>query len=134
MEADTVVGVLADSAPPVPEKAERERDETGNRLATTRSIYESASPQWDETFDISVENPLWLMVSVRDRALTLVGKRDTVGRAYICLDPTRRFDDLLNHDLWMDLDNDSNGRLLVQVGMEGKRNDTPSTGLKRAES
>lgn len=71
MEADTLVGVLADSAPPVPEKAERERflfsvkivlaeelilthkletfvtlsDETGNRLATTRSIYESASPQ-----------------------------------------------------------------------------------------
>ncbi|KAE9403735.1 hypothetical protein BT96DRAFT_955844 [Gymnopus androsaceus JB14] len=131
MEADKLAEVLADSAPPVPEKVERERflfsvkvvlaegltsseasitnkldtfvtlsDEAGTRLAKTRTIYETASPRWEETFDISVEKPLWLMVSVRDRAL--VGKHDTVGRAYLCLDP-RRFGDLLTHDLWMDL-------------------------------
>src|SRR5882762_1901436 len=55
----------------------------------------------DETFDISVDKPLWLMISIRDRAL--VGKHDTVGRAYLCLDP-KRFGDFLTHDVWMDLD------------------------------
>ncbi|KAF9074643.1 hypothetical protein BDP27DRAFT_1416051 [Rhodocollybia butyracea] len=141
MEADKLAGVLADLAPPVPEKVERERflfsvkivlaegltsteasltnkldtfvtlsDETGNRLAKTRTIYETSAPRWEETFDISVDKPLWLMVSVRDRAL--VGKHDTVGRAYLCLDP-RRFGDLMTHDLWMDLD--SNGRVLVRM-------------------
>jgi hypothetical protein len=88
----------------------------------------------DETFDISVEKPLWLMVSVRDRAL--VGKHDTVGRAYLCLDP-RRFGDFLTHDLWMDLD--SQGRILVRVSMEGEKDDIQFyfgrgfRSLKRAE-
>ena len=41
----------------------------------------------EETFDISVDKPLWVMISIRDRSL--VGKHDTVGRAYICLDPRR---------------------------------------------
>ncbi|KAJ3822209.1 hypothetical protein EV361DRAFT_921967 [Lentinula raphanica] len=166
MEVDKLAGVVADSAPPVPEKVERERflfsvkivlaeglvsseaaltskldtfvtlsDEAGNRLAKTRTIYESAAPRWEETFDISVEKPLWLMVSVRDRAL--VGKHDTLGRAYLCLDP-RRFGDLMTHDLWMDLD--SNGRVLVRVSMEGEKDDIQFyfgrafRFLKRAES
>jgi hypothetical protein len=72
----------------------------------------------DETFDISVEKALWLMVSVRDRAL--VGKHDTVGREYICLDP-KRFGDFLVHDLWLDLD--TNGRILLRVSMEGEKDD-----------
>ncbi len=110
-------------------------DEAGNRLAKTRTIYEKLDPRYtsiapfcamnctswlvgDETFDISVEKPLWLMVSVRDRAL--VGKHDTVGRAYICLDP-RRFGDLLTHDLWHDLD--TQGRILLRVSMEGEKDD-----------
>lgn len=89
----------------------------------------------DETFDISVEKPLWLMVSVRDRAL--VGKHDTVGRAYLCLDP-RRFGDLLTHDLWMDLD--TQGRILVRTSMEGEKDDIQFyfgrgfRSLKRAEA
>ncbi len=75
------------------------------------------------------------MVSVRDRAL--VGKHDTCGRAYLCLDP-RRFGDLLSHDLWMDLD--TNGRVLVRVSMEGEKDDIQFyfgrafRFLKRAES
>lgn len=58
------------------------------------------------------------MASVRDRAL--IGKHDTVGRAYICLDP-RRFGDLMVHDLWLDLD--SNGRILLRISMEGEKDD-----------
>jgi hypothetical protein len=89
----------------------------------------------DETFDMSVDKALWLMVSVRDRAL--VGKHDTVGRAYICLDP-RRFGDFLTHDLWLDLD--SQGRILIRISMEGEKDDIQFyfgrgfRSLKRAES
>ncbi|EKM52682.1 uncharacterized protein PHACADRAFT_261272 [Phanerochaete carnosa HHB-10118-sp] len=110
-------------------------DEQGNRLAKTRTIYETLSPRWEETFDLSVEKPLWLMVSVRDRAL--VGKHDTVGRAYICLDP-RRYGDFLAHDLWLDLD--SQGRILLRISMEGEKDDPQFyfgrafRSLKRAES
>ncbi|KAL1739300.1 hypothetical protein HDZ31DRAFT_24188, partial [Schizophyllum fasciatum] len=166
MQADNVADVIRELAPPVPEKTDRERflftvkvviaeglvpldsspsskldtfvtlsDEAGNRVAKTRTIYESLSPRWDETFDISVDKALWLMVSVRDRAL--VGKHDTIGRAYLCLDP-RRFGDFLAHDLWMDLD--STGRILVRVSMEGEKDDIQFyfgrafRSLKRAEA
>lgn len=89
----------------------------------------------DETFDLSVDKPLWLMVSIRDRAL--VGKHDIVGRAYLCLDP-RRFSDFLAHELWMDLD--TQGRILVRVSMEGEKDDIQFffgrgfRSLKRAEA
>ena len=127
-------------------------DEAGNRLAKTRTIYETLSPRCmhpititnsmsdmhlpgDETFDLSVDKPLWIMVSIRDRAL--VGKHDTVGRAYLCLDP-KRFGDFLTHDLWMDLD--SQGRILLRVSMEGEKDDIQFyfgrafRSLKRAEA
>lgn len=89
----------------------------------------------DETFDLSVDKPLWLMISIRDRAL--IGKHDTVGRAYLCLDP-KRFGDFLTHDLWMDLD--SQGRILLRVSMEGEKDDIQFyfgrafRSLKRAEA
>lgn len=88
----------------------------------------------EESFDISVEKELWLMVSVRDRAL--VGKHDTVGRAYLCLD-TRRFGDFLAHELWMNLE--PHGRVLIRVSMEGEKDDIrfffgrAFRSLKRAE-
>lgn len=166
MLVDQKADALSRLAPPVPEKVERERflftvkvvlaeglisldsspsakldtfitlsDEAGNRLAKTRTIYETDHPRWEETFDISVEKPLWLMVSVRDRAL--VGKHDTVGRAYLCLDP-RRFSDFLAHDMWMDLD--TQGRVLVRISMEGEKDDIQFyfgrafRSLKRAEA
>ncbi|KAI6022903.1 hypothetical protein BKA83DRAFT_97293 [Pisolithus microcarpus] len=95
MQVDKITDVLATS-PPVPEKVERITifivmaenlvpldsspsslldtfvtlsDEAGNRLVKTRTIYESVNPRWEETFDISVDKPLWLMCSIRDRAL-----------------------------------------------------------------
>jgi len=58
------------------------------------------------------------MASVRDRAL--IGKHDTVGRAYICLDP-RRYSDFLAHDMFLDLD--TQGRILLRVSMEGENDD-----------
>ncbi|EIN05310.1 hypothetical protein PUNSTDRAFT_92196 [Punctularia strigosozonata HHB-11173 SS5] len=165
MEADKIAEIIEQSAPPVPAKVERPRflftvkisvaeglvpldsspsslldtfvtlsDEAGNRLAKTRTIYETLCPRWDETFDLSVDKPLWLMVSVRDRAL--VGKHDTIGRAYICLDP-KRFGDFLTHDLWLDLDRP--GRILLRVSMEGEKDDIlfffgrAFRSLKRAE-
>ncbi|KDQ55910.1 hypothetical protein JAAARDRAFT_208172 [Jaapia argillacea MUCL 33604] len=165
IQADKVAEVLEQHGPAVPEKQERQRflftvkiavaeglvpldsnpsskldtfvtlsDEAGNRLAKTRTIYETLTPRWDETFDLSVDKPLWLMVSIRDRAL--VGKHDTVGRAYICLD-SRRFGDFLNHDLWLDLD--TTGRILLRISMEGERDDIlfyfgrAFRSLKRAE-
>lgn len=75
------------------------------------------------------------MVGIRDRAL--VGKHDTVGRAYLCLDP-RRFSDFLAHDQWMDLD--TQGRILLRLSMEGEKDDIQFyfgrafRSLKRAES
>ncbi|KAF9562889.1 cytoplasm protein [Agrocybe pediades] len=166
MQADKIAEVLRNSAPPVPEKKERDTflfsvkvvmaeslvpldsspsskldtfvtlsDEAGTRLAKTRTIYETLCPRWDETFDLSVEKPLWIMVSVRDRAL--VGKHDIVGRAYLCLDP-RRFSDCLAHELWMELD--TQGRILVRVSMEGEKDDIQFyfgrafRSLKRAEA
>ncbi|KAH8831052.1 hypothetical protein DL96DRAFT_806757 [Flagelloscypha sp. PMI_526] len=167
MKAEQMEEILMANGPPVPEKGEgREKflftvkivlaeglvpldaspsskldsfvtlsDKDGNRLAKTRTIYETLGPRWDETFDISVDDPLWLMVSVRDRAL--VGKHDTVGKAYLCLDP-RRFGDFLTHDLWMDLN--TQGRVLVRISMEGEKDDIQFyfgrafRSLKRAES
>ncbi|TBU31295.1 hypothetical protein BD311DRAFT_753003 [Dichomitus squalens] len=167
IEADKKMDVLEHAAPPVPEKVERGdrflftvkvaiaeglvpldtnpaakldtfvtlSDEQGNRLAKTRTIYETLSPRWDESFDLSVEKPLWIMISVRDRAL--VGKHDTIGRAYLCLDP-KRFGDFMTHDLWFDLD--TQGRILLRVSMEGEKDDLQFyfgrafRSLKRAEN
>ena len=75
------------------------------------------------------------MISVRDRAL--VGKHDTVGRAYLCLDP-KRFGDFMTHDMWFDLD--TQGRILLRVSMEGEKDDLQFyfgrafRSLKRAEN
>jgi len=89
----------------------------------------------EETFDISVDAALWLMISVRDRSL--VGKHDIVARAYICLDP-RRYGDFLAHDLWLDLE--PHGRVLLRISMEGEKDDIlfffgrAFRSLKRTES
>ncbi|KAH7927207.1 hypothetical protein BV22DRAFT_1085505 [Leucogyrophana mollusca] len=93
-------------------------DQDGNRMAKTRTVYDTFNPRWEETFDISIDQPLWLMCSIRDRAL--VGQHDIVGRAYICLDP-KKFGDFLTHDQWENLD--SQGRILLRISMEGEKDD-----------
>ncbi|KAG2031981.1 hypothetical protein BDR03DRAFT_1027346 [Suillus americanus] len=98
-------------------------DEAGNRLVKTRTIYESLNPRWEETHDISVDKPLWLMCSIRDRAL--VGQHDVVGRSFICLNP-KEFGDFLTHDVWLNLENTNHGhqgRILLRISMEGEKDD-----------
>ncbi|KAG8934303.1 hypothetical protein FRC01_003816 [Tulasnella sp. 417] len=165
IDVDTISRILADHTPPSSNEGEQQRflftvkisqaeslapadsssskldsfvtlsDEKGIRLAKTRTIYESLNPRWDEAFDISVEHSLWVMASVRDRAV--IGKHDTVGRGYLFLDP-KRFGDYLSHDVWLDLD--TGGRILLRVSMEGEKDDPQFffgrafRSLKRAES
>ncbi len=110
-------------------------DERGQKIAKTRTIYETSEPRWDEVFDVHVEQPMWLAATVWDRKL--VGDHNLCGRAYLRLDP-RYFGDFLSHELWMDLD--TQGRLLMRVSMEGERDDIlyhfgrAFRSLKRAES
>ncbi|KAI6037993.1 hypothetical protein EDC04DRAFT_2699211 [Pisolithus marmoratus] len=98
-------------------------DEAGNRLVKTRTIYDSVNPRWDETFDISVDKPLWLMCSIRDRAL--MGQHDVVGRSFICLNPAQ-YGDYLTHDVWLSLESanqNSESRILLRISMEGETDD-----------
>ncbi|KIK25250.1 hypothetical protein PISMIDRAFT_97293 [Pisolithus microcarpus 441] len=98
-------------------------DEAGNRLVKTRTIYESVNPRWEETFDISVDKPLWLMCSIRDRAL--MGQHDVVGRSFICLNPSQ-YGDYLTHDVWLSLESanqSSESRILLRISMEGETDD-----------
>ncbi|PWN50695.1 hypothetical protein IE53DRAFT_82315 [Violaceomyces palustris] len=110
-------------------------DERGQKIAKTRTIYETPEPRWDEVFDIHVDQSMWLAATVWDRKL--VGDHNLCGRAYLRLDP-RYFGDFLSHELWLDLD--TQGRLLLRVSMEGERDDIlfhfgrAFRSLKRAES
>ncbi|OAV98529.1 hypothetical protein PTTG_25578 [Puccinia triticina 1-1 BBBD Race 1] len=110
-------------------------DEKGNRVAKTRTVYESASPTWNETFDISVKGSLWLAATIYKR--NLMEKHDYVGRAFLHLNP-KEFNDFLAHDLLLDLD--TRGRVLLRVSMEGEKDDVQFhfgrafRSLKRAET
>ncbi len=44
-------------------------DERGQKIAKTRTIYETSEPRWDEVFDVHVEQPMWLAATVWDRKL-----------------------------------------------------------------
>ncbi|UZJ54161.1 hypothetical protein CBS101457_003481 [Exobasidium rhododendri] len=109
-------------------------DERGNKIAKTRTIYESTDPRWDEVFDIPVDNNIWLAATVWDRKL--VGDHNLCGRAYLRLDP-KYFSDFLSHELWLNLD--TQGRVLLRVSMEGEKDDIlfyfgrAFRSLKRAE-
>ncbi|GAA93862.1 uncharacterized protein L969DRAFT_42534 [Mixia osmundae IAM 14324] len=110
-------------------------DRHGNRLAKTRTLYDTANPRWGETVDLSIEGDLWVAATVYDRAL--VDDHDQIGRAYLHLDPDK-FGDFLAHDLWLPLD--THGRALLRVNMEGEKDDIrfyfgrAFRSLKRAEN
>lgn len=138
----TIKIVLGENLQPVRDTSAKSRidsfitlsDERGNKIAKTRTIYETPDPRWDEAFDIPVERSMWLAATVWDRKL--VGDHSLCGRAYLRLDP-RYFGDFLAHELWLDLD--TQGRLLARVSMEGERDDIlfyfgrAFRSLKRAE-
>lgn len=110
-------------------------DEKGNRVAKTRTLYDTTSPRWNETFDISVKGSLWLAATIYKR--TLMEKHEVVGRAFLHLNP-KAFDDFLAHDLYLNLD--TQGRVLMRVSMEGEKDDIQFyfgrafRSLKRAET
>lgn len=110
-------------------------DEKGNRVAKTRTLYETSSPTWNETFDISVKGSLWLAATIYKR--NLMEKHDYIGRAFLHLNP-KEFNDFLAHDLLLDLD--TRGRVLLRVSMEGEKDDVQFhfgrafRSLKRAET
>jgi hypothetical protein len=110
-------------------------DESGNRIAKTRTLYNTPYPRWNQTFDISVEGSMWLAATVYDR--NIVDEHDLLGRAFLRLDPGE-YGDFLAHDLWLDLDR--HGRVLVRVSMEGEKDDIQFyfgrafRSLKRAEN
>ncbi|PLW18368.1 hypothetical protein PCASD_00781 [Puccinia coronata f. sp. avenae] len=110
-------------------------DEKGNRVAKTRTLYETSSPAWNETFDISVKGSLWLAATIYKR--NLMEKHDYLGRAFLHLNP-KEFNDFLAHDLLLDLD--TRGRVLLRVSMEGEKDDVQFhfgrafRSLKRAET
>ncbi|CAO1632045.1 unnamed protein product [Sympodiomycopsis kandeliae] len=139
----TIKLVLGENLQPIRDTSSKSRidsfvtlsDERGNKIAKTRTIYETPDPRWDEAFDVSVEKSMWLAATVWDRKL--VGDHNLCGRAYLRLDP-RYFGDFLAHELWLDLD--TQGKLLVRVSMEGEKDDVlfyfgrGFRSLKRAES
>lgn len=90
----------------------------GERLAKTRTLYDSNDPRWSETFDISVTGSLWLAATTYSR--NLVEDHNFLGRALVHLDP-RKYDDYLPHELWLDLN--THGRLLLRISMEGEKDD-----------
>ncbi|GAA6017851.1 hypothetical protein JCM8202_006173 [Rhodotorula sphaerocarpa] len=115
-------------------------DPEGNRVAKTRTLYETNDPRWDETLDISVKGDLWLRATIYNR--NLVDRHDFAGCAYIHLDP-HKFSDFLSQDIWYRLETRNrsplDGRLLLRISMEGEKDDIrfyfgrAFRSLKRAE-
>ncbi|KAG0666349.1 hypothetical protein C6P46_004917 [Rhodotorula mucilaginosa] len=115
-------------------------DPEGNRVAKTRTLYETNDPRWDETLDISVKGDLWLRATIYHR--NLVDHHDFIGCAYIHLDP-HKFSDFLPQDIWYRLETRNRspleGRLLLRISMEGEKDDIrfyfgrAFRSLKRAE-
>ena len=94
-------------------------DDRGERLAKTRTIYDTLSPRWEEVFDISVTTPIWVSATVWGRRLNF----DPVlhGRASLRLDPAL-LGDQAAHELWLDLDS-GGGKLLLRISMEDAHDD-----------
>lgn len=93
-------------------------DEFQKRLYKTRVISRNLNPQWNESIDITVTQPLNVIATIWD--WDTFGDHDFVGRTSLKLDP-RHFGDYLPREFWLDLD--TQGRILIRVSMEGERDD-----------
>ncbi|OBA19662.1 hypothetical protein METBIDRAFT_79658 [Metschnikowia bicuspidata var. bicuspidata NRRL YB-4993] len=89
------------------------------RIAKTRTM-DSANPEWDEEFEISVEanSAITLSTTVWEERL---GSHGVCGRALIQLEPRKFKHDGIPQDVYLDLDPD--GRLLVEIAVENERED-----------
>lgn len=113
----------------------------GDRVAKTRTLYETNDPRWEETVDVSVHGDLWIRATIYNR--NLVDHHDVVALAYLHLNPAD-FGDFLTRDIWLQLEdvrgNKLEGRLLLRISMEGEKDDIQFyfgrafRSLKRAEN
>ena len=67
-------------------------DEYQKRLHKTRVIYANLNPRWEESFEITVQGPVFLTFTIWD--WDTMGDHDCVGRTNIKLDPAN-FSDYL---------------------------------------
>ncbi|WFD29520.1 hypothetical protein MSPP1_000531 [Malassezia sp. CBS 17886] len=94
-------------------------DQRGERLAKTRTIYDTASPRWEEVFDLPVHAPMWVSATVWRREPN--HSPLLYGRASVRLD-AQYFGDRVPHELWLDLDKHA-GKLLVRLSMQDAHDD-----------
>ena len=89
-------------------------------IAKTRTM-NSANPDWDEEFEITVEanSVITLSTTVWEDKL---GSHGVCGRALIQLDPRKFKHDGIPQDVYLDLDPD--GRILIEVAVENERDDS----------
>lgn len=93
-------------------------DEFGKRLTKTRVVNKNLNPRWDESIDITVSGAVNIVAMIWD--FDTFGDDDYIGRTSLKLDPSH-FSDYLPKEYWLKLD--TQGKLLLRIGMEGERDD-----------
>ncbi|KFY82839.1 hypothetical protein V500_10297, partial [Pseudogymnoascus sp. VKM F-4518 (FW-2643)] len=93
-------------------------DEFKKRLMKTRVVPKNLNPRWDESIDIIVSGPVNIVATIWD--FDTFGDDDLMGRTSLKLDPSH-FADYLPKECWLNLD--TQGKLLLRIGMEGERDD-----------
>lgn len=98
-----------------------------NNLGQTRTIHSTTEPRWEENLPISIEDPLWIRVTLYHRPDTISRTNNNappieLGSGYIHLDSTK-FIEGERKDIWLKLDSVENrigedARVLLQVTME----------------
>ncbi|GEQ67812.1 hypothetical protein JCM33374_g1478 [Metschnikowia sp. JCM 33374] len=88
-------------------------------IAKTRTM-DSANPEWDEEFELSIKanSAVTLSTTVWEEKL---GSHGVCGRALIQLEPRKFKHDGIPQDVYLDLDPD--GRLLLEIAVENERDD-----------
>lgn len=110
-------------------------ESTRTIFARTRTMFETCDPQWDESFDITIIEPIWLTLSVYERRM--ISSDSSCGKTAIKLDPAL-FQDFKSHDLVLELD--TRGKLHVRVSVEEEQEEIlfhfgrAFRSLKRCES
>ncbi|KAM9924975.1 hypothetical protein OXX59_004178 [Metschnikowia pulcherrima] len=96
-------------------------DTSAKRMIAKTRTMNSANPDWDEEFEITVEanSVITLSTTVWEDKL---GSHGVCGRALIQLDPRKFKHDGIPQDVYLDLDPD--GRILIEVAVENERDDS----------
>ncbi|KOS16167.1 cytoplasm protein [Malassezia pachydermatis] len=89
-------------------------DEQGQRLAKTRTIFDTLSPRWDEVIDVACSHAQWISITVWQR--TFEHEPMLYGRSSLHLNP-RAFQEHKTRDVWLDLDG-HHGQVALRVSLE----------------